>query len=643
MCGIIGFLDRGGKSEISPDVVNRVTDLLAARGPDGKGTYHAPGIFLGHRRLAIIDVTNGTQPFVDKASGAVITYNGELYNYLEIRDVLARRGRVFRTESDTEVVLQAYLEWGADALQRFNGMFAFAIYQPDRHRLFMARDRIGIKPLFYSERGKMLYFSSTCPALQAFPGISRMLSPAAVSHYLTTIRTTLGDQTLFRDIRALPAGTWLEAGIEGVKRQRYWDFPVMSTGDHPPGADGGDGLARTEELVRAAVADRHVSEVPLGGFLSGGLDSSIIAALSHAQTAGRFETYSVGYDRAGYSEWDYVRSVVAHTGVSCREIRLNEETYPAAWQMLVSNKGLPISTPNEIAIHHLARAARERLTVVLSGEGADEVFGGYVVPYFSAFDYDRAPRKPLPADAVAEPGYAALRRLYGREHLFCRPDHYFLVNAWVPFSEKARLMSPAFKDLICHDDELFTWYEDAYAPFQACTTFHANMQVHARVNLEGLLFRVDSSTMSASVEARVPFTDHRIVEHLFKLPDHLKMDWRSQAARHRASDLNVSDIDRLNLVESKILLRKAFADLLPDDVLSRRKASFPVPFREGFHDWLSALPRGVLEESQILRQLFSSSDVAQLLRNAGHKRSAMLLWPIVNLALWEQACDVTLP
>jgi asparagine synthase (glutamine-hydrolysing) len=642
MCGIVGFFDRTGKSDISSEVANRATDLLAARGPDGRGTHHAPGIFLGHRRLAIIDVTGGTQPFTDSDSGAVITYNGELYNYREIRNALDQRGRVFRTESDTEVVLQAYLEWGADALQRFNGMFAFAIYQPDRRLLFMARDRIGIKPLFYSACGTKLHFASTCPALQAFPDVSRTLSPAAVSHYLTTIRTTLGDQTLFRDIRALPPGTWLESGSDGIKVRRYWDFPMRTGAEHER-TDGDAERARTEELVRAAVSDRHISEVPLGGFLSGGLDSSVIAALSHAQTGGRFETYSVGYDRPGYSEWDYVRSMVAHTGLSCREIRLNEEAYPDTWQMLVSRKGLPISTPNEIAIYHLSRAARERLTVVLSGEGADEVFGGYVVPYFSAFDYDRAPRQPLPPNAVMEPGYAALRRLYGREHIYCRPDHYFLTNAWVPFADKARLISPAFKDLISNDDELFTWYEDAYAPFRDCTTFHANMQVHARVNLEGLLFRVDSSTMSASIEARVPFTDHRIVEHLFKLPDHLKMAWRSPEAQHRARDLNIADIDRLDLVESKILLRKAFSDLLPGDVLSRRKASFPVPFREGFHDWLSALPPGVLQDSQILRQLFSSSGIEQLLQNAGHKRSAMLLWPIVNLALWEQACSVTLP
>jgi asparagine synthase (glutamine-hydrolysing) len=398
---------------------------------------------------------------------------------------------------------------------------------------------------------------------------------------------------------------------------------------------------RVREMLEEAVSIQLVSDVPLGGFLSGGLDSCILSSIAQRMTGGNFHAYSVGYDRPGYNEWPYVRAAAGRYGMRCREIRLDEADYPEMWTKLIGLKGLPVSTPNEIGIYGLARALKEDYTVALSGEGADEIFGGYTISQFSARDFDRARRTAPAAGAELSAFDRTLQRLYGCGHLPSRLAHYFMLNSWMPLGDKIGLLTPGAWHDLRHDAALFEFYGGWFDRLEACSTFDAYMHLHARVNLEGLLSRVDSSTMAASVEARVPFVDHPLVEWLFRLPDRYKIDWRHPNGAEAASDKNILEIEQAGLLESKRLLRNAFRTDVPREILERPKVSFPVPLAESLAGWLGALPGNLLSESPLIGTLFRPETVQRLLQTATDQRAAMALWPVANLCLWQRACGAT--
>jgi len=640
----VGAFNLGQNPALPVQAVHAAMDTMKLRGPDGHGVFTASGIVLGHRRLSVIDLENGLQPLVDASSGAVIVFNGEIYNFREIRVDLVASGRTFRTMSDTEVLLQAYLEWGVKALDRLSGMYAFAIFEPAKKSLFIARDRLGIKPLFYSICDDRLMFASSMAAILCFPGIHREMGMSAVSHYLTTLRTTLGARTLVENVQTLLPGEYIVArsGAHDVHPRRYWDLPVLAPDEkEKPGLDLA--AAKVGELMTQSVREQLISDVPLGGFLSGGIDSSVIASIANRLSGGRFNAYSVGYDIEGYNEWPYVRMAAEFHRMQCREIHLDPASYADTWRFLIGEKGLPVSTTNEIPIYHLAKALRNDFTVALTGEGADELLGGYIIPYFSSFDYDRARHAAPGCDITLGQVDKAICRLYKRPYLTCHADQFFLLNSWISFRQKHELMTHECWTQLNGDDAVCSHYEDMFASFSKCSTFDKHMQVHARVNLEGLLFRVDSSTMAASVEGRVPYTDHRLAEYLFRLPDCYKMDWTGPNAEAAGKDMNVKEIDRDSLVESKILLRRAFTSQVPPDIMRRRKMSFPVPVREWFSDLLLPFAREAVEASPLVGTLFKPDTIRRTLATSMTPDSGMLLWPLVNLCLWQRWLAESVP
>ncbi len=641
MCGIIGTISLNGDPSVPLDRVRAGMDRMALRGPDDHGLFSAPGVALGHRRLSIIDLQTGQQPLIDPVTGTAVVFNGEIYNYRELREELSCAGRTFRTNSDTEVLLQACLEWGVRALDRLSGMYAFAVYEPAARRLFLARDRLGIKPLFYGVRSGRLYFASSMAALLCFPDIEPVMDPAAASHYLTTLRTTLDRRTLIKNVCVLLPGEYLvaEMGKPEAEVRRYGDIPVLAAHDkEEPGIDRS--LERVAEMMTTSIREQLISDVPLGGFLSGGIDSSVIASLANRLSNGRFDAYSVGYDIDGYNEWPFVRAATAFHDMECQEIHLAPEAYPADWKFLIGQKGLPISTSNEIPIYQLARALKKDFTVALSGEGADEIFGGYVIPYFSAFDYDRARHTEPAAGEELNALDRAMRRLYRRPFLLCHADQHFILNSWVSFAQKVALLTTAAWDALGGDEEVCGFYEGLFDRFAPCSTFDKHMHVHARVNLEGLLFRVDSSTMAASVEGRVPYTDHRIVEYLFSLPDRYKIDWKDAASEEKARIRNVQEIDRDGLVESKLLLRRAFAGHVPREILDRPKMSFPVPVREWLGGFLKDFAADAIRGSALAGTFFDTEELDRLLKTADTPLSGMALWPVTNLCLWQKEFEI---
>jgi asparagine synthase (glutamine-hydrolysing) len=636
VCGIIGTFSSSPSLDIDRDAVRRGMECMRLRGPDEEGYFEAPGIALGHRRLSIIDLKAGQQPFIDQKTGVTLVFNGEIFNFNELRAELESKGHGFKSHSDTEVLLRAYLEWGEDCLSRLSGMYAMAFYDPRTQSMMLARDRVGVKPLFYAQRGDHFFFASSMKALLAFSAIEPVMDLPAVSHYLTTIRTSLGRRSMIRDVSVLLPGESLRLrrGDWTPMLRRYWDFPVVPPSEKKD-VNPLEAVRRVQELMTHSVREQLVSDVPLGGFLSGGLDSSILAGLAQRLTNGRYNAYSVGYDVEGYHEWPYVRRAVDRYKMWCKDIHLQPETYPSDWKYLVAEKGLPLSTPNEVPIYHLARALRQDFTVALSGEGADEIFGGYVLPYFSAYDYDRARHVEPPPDEVLNSTDRAIRRLYRRPWLADHVDQHFLLNSWIASDLKRSMLQEDCWNELQNDEGVLSFYGDLFSRFKACSTFDQHMHVHARINLEGLLFRVDSSTMAASVEARVPYTDHRLVEFLFHLPDRYKIDWASPRAAQEAERLNVAEIDRKNLVESKILLRRAFAQDVDESILKRKKMSFPVPVREWMGGFLRDTAREVIEASTLKNELFNRASLNRILETADLPLSGIALWPVTNLCLWQ--------
>jgi len=642
MCGIAGAFSSNPNGFKREPNLQPVLDRMVRRGPDGSGVRGGAGWVFGHRRLAIIDLEGGIQPFCDQ-EGWVLTYNGELYNYRELREELKGLGYTFATESDTEVVLQAWKVWGRDCLKRFNGMFAFAVYDPGQDMLFLARDHIGIKPLFYGKFEGACFFASSMAALLAFGEIPAVMDPVGVSHYLSTTKVVMGDRTLIRGVRMLEPGHYL--GIrrgfagEAVQAQAYWRLPLQQTEETClPFKDAVD---QSRDLVRDSVSRQLVSDVPLGGFLSGGLDSTIIASLACPLSGNAFNAYSVGYNRQSvfgesYHEWPYIREAAAKYNMRCREIVLQESDYESDWRFLIREKGQPLSTPNEVGIFRLASALKQDYTVALSGEGADEIFGGYIAAYFSVKDFERSQQLDGLGPDEREQYLKALRRMYGTDSFRSLPDHFFRVASWMNFGVKFDLLTGQRKEQLRDDESLLLHYLKRFDSLEDNSPFDTYLRIHLEKNLENLLFRLDSSTMAASVEGRVPFTDPRLVRLLFSLPDAYKMDWFDEACEQQARTLNVTEADLQGLISSKILLRAAFGDVVPPNILTRRKMSFPVPFREWFGGPLKDMVETVLQNNEWAKAWLKESSIKLLLNGLDEPTYAMMVWPLLNLCLWQE-------
>jgi asparagine synthase (glutamine-hydrolysing) len=628
MCGIVGVYNLQNDPTPPTDGLAAAMDRMALRGPDGEGTFEGLGVALGHRRLAVIDIEGGPQPWVDTETGVVLVFNGELYNHDALRDELSAKSHPFRSRSDTEVLCRAFVEWGVECVDRLVGMFAFAVWDPREAGVFLARDRLGVKPLYWSMTADRFSFASSVSALRALPGVSGRLDPHAVSHYLTTVRTTMGECTLLQDVKTLEPGhaMWVRRD-RPLKRWRYWEIPVYGPGEKDE-CTLDSASQQLRELLEASVRDRLIADVPVGSFLSGGIDSAVVAAVAGPEVSEPLTTYSVGFERQGYNEWPYVRETAKHLGVRNVEILLSEEGYTDYWAGLMLEKGLPLSTPNEVGIYHLSSALRQECVVALTGEGADEVLGGYTVPYFSALDYDRAMGG---ANASLS---ESLKRLYGRDRFDSRLEHFFLLNSWMPSASKWALLEGDVASELSRDNQICSHYRDLLTRFGDCSTMDAYLQVHARINLEGLLSRVDSSTMAASVEARVPFTDHRLVEFAFGMPDHLKLDWMDPGARSLGADLNIMEINGRGLIDSKRMLRRAFGADLPQSVVQRPKMSFPTPFVEAFRGALQETVEAVFEESPLVGTLFDREAVGALVGTGN-----IAVWPVANLCLWSLVGD----
>lgn len=629
MCGIAGVLEFGEKAQVGDDILRRMCAAMAHRGPDDEGTYAGRGVGLGTRRLSIIDLVTGHQPISNEEGTIWIVFNGEIYNHQALRERLIVRGHRFRSHSDTETIVHLYEEYGRECVRELRGMFAFAIWDDRTRRLFVARDRLGIKPLYYRLGPELFLFGSEIKVILAHPEVSAEFHRAALPEYLA-FGYLSGPETFYKGIRKLMPGHWLEIGEDGeLQIEQYWDV-----------LPGGDAIEHDESyyvntyrrLLEDAVRSHLMSDVPLGVFLSGGLDSSAVAALMTHLRGGPIETFSVGYAEHTYSELPHARVVAQHLNAVHHEVLVSEQEFFDCLPKLVWHEDEPIVWPSSVALYFAARLARERVTVVLTGEGSDETLAGYGRYAFTLKNaaFDRVYRRSVPAslrrqlrESISNSGLigSTLRRKLS--HTFLARDgnsweEFYFDNFFSAFGEREQ--GVLLEDKVAREFETGASYRQVsnYWENSSGDALQRLLYTDIKTYLVELLMKQDNMSMAASIESRVPFLDHRLVEFALRIPQALSL--RSGG---------------------KGILKKAVEDLLPPSIVHRPKLGFPTPWSR----WLAG-PRldviqdFLLEKRSEDRGFFKPAAVERLFQEhrARYRDHSDRIWRLLNLELWQRVC-----
>jgi asparagine synthase (glutamine-hydrolysing) len=615
MCGIAGFSWR------DEELAGRMSQAMVHRGPDQSGVYTDESVSLGHRRLSIIDLSeHGRQPMSNEDGTVWVTYNGEIYNFQELREALEAKGHVFRSRTDTEVIVHAYEEYGPDCARRFNGMFAFAIWDKKRRELILIRDRLGVKPLYYCVKGKELIFASEIKAILQVPGLERAVDPLALYRYVGYEFVPAPD-TIFRHIRKLPPGHYLRFKDGQTQITEYWDLR-FKTEPQPP--------SYYEETMRDLLTDsvrrRLISDVPLGVFLSGGLDSSAVVALMSRCGVEPIKTFSLGYADPTFSELEYARAIASRFKTEHRELIIEPIT-PELLETAVWHLDEPMTDLSTIPFYLICKKAREHVTVCLSGEGGDEVLVGY----------DRF--KASKANSYYELLPTWLRRGIIAPFVNALPDQSqkkgmvnilkrFVQGGMLP--EKGGHIRWQYFGTPEHDAELFSEAVrrgismEPFAPVRRCLE-HCNSdqrldrEIYADLKFmmpDSVLMKVDKMSMAHALEVRVPFLDYRFVEFCATIPGDLK----------------------LKGFMTKAIFRKAMKGILPDRIRARGKQGYSLPIKNWLRQELREYMVDLLTTSPLMKEAFNVGYIERLIREHQSYRvnHNHILWALINLAIWHR-------
>jgi asparagine synthase (glutamine-hydrolysing) len=625
MCGIAGFVNTtaGVGSEA---VLHRMLDRIRHRGPDDSGVYSDSHAFIGQRRLSIVDVAGGHQPMPNENRTVWITYNGEIFNHANVRPALEQVGHRYVTRSDTETVIHAYEEYGPACVTHFRGMFGFAIWDAAKRTLFCARDRLGIKPLYYYWDGRLFAFASEIKALLEHPAISTEFDDTSLAEYLG-FGYLSGDKTFFRGIRKLMPAHHLTLDLRASRPEprieSYWEIP--SHGENRQNVDcrsDQDWIRETRRRLEETVRMRLMSDVPLGMFLSGGIDSGAIAALIKRMADGPVKTFSVGYKEAQYSELSLAAETASVLGTDHHEVQIGMDDFFEALPDLVWHEDEPIAWPSSVSLYFVSKLASEHVKVVLTGEGSDELFGGYEryrwnllnQKYARMYGVVPGPLRSWVRNTIATSDLftASMRRKLG--HTFVGRDNrlesLFLDNFYCAFSktEQDRLFErtggPAY------DNYMARWNS---RPDEH--TLPRMLYADQKTYLVELLMKQDQMSMAASIESRVPFLDHHFVEFAMSIPDNLKIRGATQ----------------------KYVLKEAVADLLPHEIIHRKKMGFPTPLRGWLMDpKAEELIAGLRARDGLLANYIRPAELDSMIER---HRSGLIdatdrLWRLLNLQIW---------
>ena len=615
MCGITGFTHRSGGSVA--ERIGLATDLLRHRGPDQSGTYESDRIALGAVRLKIIDLHGGDQPLYSEDRATVLVFNGEIYNHAELRRQLESLGHKFSSHCDTEVVLHAFLQWDTACFSRLRGMFAIAIWNQPERRLVLARDRVGIKPLYTARLGDELYFASELKSLFAHKEIPRELDHHALNHYLA-LNYVPGPFTLVQGVEKLSPGSWLEWKDGVIRTESYWSprFEINASWTLHSASEALD------TLMKDAVREHLISDVSVGVWLSGGVDSSAVLHYVRQATSAPIRTYSIGFAGRSFDESAPARAIASHYGAEHHELDLNPSLdLEDAIHRIVFHSDEPFADAGAVPVWFLSQLSREGVTVALSGEGSDELFGGYLT---------------YRADRLAQTARRVPKRV--RKSLIRLLRFWPVSNDKISFEYK---MKRFLEGSLLPSDEAHTYWNGSFSqqqqrnllfssaqasvrdlfdkkiPCGNCTSFLTRyLAFDQRYYLtDDLLQKVDRMSMAHSLEVRPPYLDHRIVEFAASLPDHLKIDGRKQ----------------------KVVLKNLMRGKLPDSVMLRPKIGLDIPTHDWFRGPLRPLLEETLSEAAIEQTgLFRTAAIRQLIADhiGGRANLGFHLWGLLVLFLW---------
>ena len=624
MCGIAGIVARDHLHADERARVPFMRDVIAHRGPDDAGVFYDDHAALAHRRLSIVDLAAGHQPLGNEDGSIQIVYNGEIYNHAEIRPVLEGHGHVYRTRCDTETIVHAYEQWGDACVERFRGMFAFALWDAKRQRLLLARDRMGIKPLYWTVVRDRLVFGSEIKAILESGLIRAAANERAVPELLST-RYLSGAETLFTGIHRLLPGHLLvfERGVATTRQ--WWDVPVGRRDPSLGKLSDAQIVERFRVKLEDAVRTRLMADVPLGMFLSGGLDSSAIAALMAGMIDRPLQTFSVAFGERAFSELEYARQAASAIKADAHEIVIDENDFFGALPRLVWHEDEPIAHPSRVPLYFVSKLASEHVKVVLTGEGSDELLAGYgkypraLANWRAGAFWDLAPDpiRQFVTDTIVPRLPSRIARYARRSFLAMprTPEAMFFDNfAAIGLKRQASLLGPRVAPYATPDA-----YAASRAYFDApnghSTTLDRLLYADLKTYLVELLMKQDQMSMAASIESRVPFLDHHLVEFAAALPPRMKLRGFS----------------------TKWILREAVKSILPKQILTRRKMGFPVPFSIWMRGPAGDVAREVLLDRRTRqRGITNASAVAALL--VAHRRGVAeagdALWSLLNLELW---------
>lgn len=612
MCGIAGFIDAQYTCETAGQIIESMCQVIRHRGPDDQGIWVGDDVALGMRRLAIIDLNGGQQPIFNEDRSIVVVFNGEIYNYHELRQALHARGHSFTTQCDTEVIVHAYEEYGDDCVTHLRGMFTFALWDRKRQRLLAARDRFGKKPLNYYWDGQRLIFGSEIKSLLE-AGIPRAVNPLALDEYLVYGYVPTPN-TLFKDVMKLPAGHILTYENRQINVKRYWELPFTATSQD----DEVTAIERIRALLKDAVQVRLMSEVPLGAFLSGGVDSSLVVGLMSSMMSQPVKTFSIGFEEDDFSELPYARQIAKHFGTDHHEFFVRPDLVSVLPQLAWAYDE-PFADPSMLPTYYVSKLAREHVTVVLTGDGGDEIFGGYT-RYQREVAINRIP--PLLrslsgyGSQFIPDGMRGKRRLRNMAHDLA--TRY--VHSGMLFAEGARasLYNQNYLALLNNHDP----YQRQKSQFTAVPQLDLVTQmqyVDVRTYLsDDILVKVDKASMFNSLETRAPLLDQHLAEYVSSLP-----------ATIRTRDHVL-----------KYLLKRAAADILPTEILTRPKQGFGVPIKHWFRGELTSYANDLLDSTRAhQRGIFDQQFIRSLLQShAGAKliNHSEAIWALLCLELWFQ-------
>jgi len=622
MCGIAGFVDFWDEKRIDADarrvLLKDMCDVIRHRGPDDDGFLLKHGVALGMRRLSIIDLSGGAQPISGEDGSVTIVFNGEIYNFQELTPELEKRGHVFKTHCDTEAIVHTYEEYGTACANHLRGMFAFAIWDDKKRELYIARDRVGKKPLYYTiTRGGTLVFGSEIKSILQHPDVTREIDLEALDAYFTTgyIADPL---TIFQNVHKLPPGYFLTFAAGRVRTEQYWDFKFEPLDSRNPE----DYVEELRALLDESVRLRLISDVPLGAFLSGGVDSSTVVALMAHQMSQPVKTFSIGFHEDSYNELKYARLTAKKLGTDHHEFFVTPQICDII-DDLVWHFDEPFADPSAIPTFMVSKLARDHVTVALSGDGGDELFAGYThyVVQESRRAFSALP-KALRAGVIRPLSYRLPHGAWGRNYLHnisLDPiDRYLDSLSYFTELGKKSLYTSEFMSALHMTDRVARRFREYAARVKTNEPLDELLYIDSKTYLPGdILTKVDRMSMATSLEVRVPLLDHKLIDFVTRVPASLKMVG----------------------TQTKQLLKRVAKDLIPAEILDRPKQGFGIPLEQWINRQLRDQIRDLLSEPRTRQRGYVNYDYVDLIldeHDKGRRDHSQPLWSLLILELWHR-------